>query len=85
MVVVGVNLFVFPISSEKELRQTLVLSLDHIGTLAHLLAKSYTNNLTDEDRAVREQLSQTIRVCVSHRVVTTSGMVLPWAEYFRLV
>jgi hypothetical protein len=38
----GVNVFIFPISSEKELRQTLLASLDHIGMFSHLLAKTYT-------------------------------------------
>lgn len=61
-VVIGVNVLVFPISSEKELRQTLVASLDHIGTFAHLLAKTYTMAVTDEDRQLRDQLSRTIRV-----------------------
>jgi hypothetical protein len=71
-----VNVFVFPISSEKELRQTLVASLDHIGTFSHLLAKTYTMALTDEDRELRDQLSRTIRVgLVFYMTVTiTYGM-----------
>jgi len=64
-VVTGVNVLVFPISSEKELRQTLVVSLDHIGTFSHLLAKTYTMALTDEDRELRDQLSRTIRVSLA--------------------
>lgn len=59
---IGVNLLVFPISSERELRQTLVLSLDHIGTFSHLLAKTYTLSISDEERQIRDQLNQTIRV-----------------------
>lgn len=70
-VALGVNIFVFPITSETELRQTLILSLDHIGTLTHLLAKTYTLTLTDEDRALRDKLSQTIRVRDSESLVNT--------------
>lgn len=40
---VGINLFValfvFPISSEKQLRQTLVLSLQHVGHISLSLAE----------------------------------------------
>lgn len=61
-IVLGVNMFVFPVTTERELREAMVQSLDHIGTFAHLLAKTYTMSLTDEDRVVRDQLNQTIRV-----------------------
>ena len=57
-------MLVFPTSSEKELRQTLVLSLDHLGTFGHLLAKAYSLTITDEERGVMERMAQTIRVCV---------------------
>ena len=58
----GVNIFIFPQSSEKELRQTLVTSLDHIATFLHLLAKTYTLTITDAERKVRDGLNQSIRV-----------------------
>ena len=38
-IVLSVNILVFPVTSEKELRRTLVLSLEHIATFSHLLAK----------------------------------------------
>lgn len=60
----GVNLLVFPISSERELREAMVGSLDHIGTFCHLLAKTYTMTLTDDERAAREALARTIRVSI---------------------
>ncbi|KIJ47171.1 hypothetical protein M422DRAFT_28858 [Sphaerobolus stellatus SS14] len=60
-IVLAVNLLVFPMSSEKALRDTLSTSLAHIGTFAHLLAKGYTLELTDEERAIRDHLARTIR------------------------
>ena len=64
-IVIGVNILIFPQSSEKELRQTLVTSLDHIATFLHLLAKTYTLTITDEERKVRDGLNQSIRVSTS--------------------
>ncbi|TDL22448.1 hypothetical protein BD410DRAFT_748734 [Rickenella mellea] len=60
-IVLTVNILVFPISSERELRRTLVVSLEHISTFSHLLAKGYTLTLTEEERSVRDQLAQSIR------------------------
>ncbi|KAF8507686.1 hypothetical protein BU17DRAFT_57210 [Hysterangium stoloniferum] len=60
-IVLSVNILVFPRSSERELRQTLVRSLVHAGTLVHLLSKGYAMEINDEEQALRDQLSQTIR------------------------
>jgi len=60
--VVGVNILVLPESSERQLRQTLVTSLDHIAIFLHLIAKTYTLTITDEERKVRDGLNQSIRV-----------------------
>ncbi|KAL5632771.1 hypothetical protein ACGC1H_005649 [Rhizoctonia solani] len=60
-IVLFVNMFVFPISSERELRQLLVMSLEHVATYSHLLAKTYTLTITDEERDARARLAQTIR------------------------
>ncbi|CAE6373431.1 unnamed protein product [Rhizoctonia solani] len=60
-IVLFVNLFVFPVSSERQLRQLLVISLEHVATYSHLLAKTYTMTLTDEERDARARLAQTIR------------------------
>lgn len=60
-IVLAVNFLVFPISAEKELRRTLVTSLGHVRTFAHLLAKSYCITITEEERDVRDGLSQSIR------------------------
>ncbi|KAF8305566.1 hypothetical protein DL93DRAFT_2089397 [Clavulina sp. PMI_390] len=82
-IVVFVNLFVFPISTEKELRQTLVLSLDHIGTLSHLLAKTYTMTLTEEDRALRDKLNQTIRqdFGLLNQKIGASAIEINWSRW----
>ncbi|KAF8488906.1 hypothetical protein JB92DRAFT_1405681 [Gautieria morchelliformis] len=61
VIVLAVNWLVFPKSSERELRQTLVVSLEHIGTFAHLLAKAYTLDISEEEEAARQHLSRTIR------------------------
>lgn len=60
-IVLAVNFLVLPISAEKELRRTLVTSLGHIRTFAHLLAKSYAITITEEERDVRDGLAQSIR------------------------
>ncbi|EJU01750.1 hypothetical protein DACRYDRAFT_116214 [Dacryopinax primogenitus] len=60
-IVLFVNLFVWPTSSENQLRQMLVRSLDHVRTFVHLVNKGYLLELTDEERAVRSQLVQSIR------------------------
>ena len=37
------------------------MSLEHVQTFLHLLAKGYTLELTDEEAAVRDHLAQSIR------------------------
>jgi hypothetical protein len=61
-IVLFVNICVFPVSAEKELRTMLVTSLQHVGTFAHLLAKSYTLTITEEEKVVGDRLAQSIRV-----------------------
>ncbi|WAR60309.1 hypothetical protein PtB15_9B246 [Puccinia triticina] len=60
-IVVFVNVFVLPHSSEAELRTTLVHSIDHIRTLAFLIKKTYWCTITDEESKVRDNLVQSIR------------------------
>ncbi|KAG8708233.1 hypothetical protein FRC09_001365, partial [Ceratobasidium sp. 395] len=48
-IVLFVNIFIFPLSSERELRQLLVMSLEHVATYSHLLSKTYTLTITDEE------------------------------------
>ncbi|OAW00011.1 hypothetical protein PTTG_25139 [Puccinia triticina 1-1 BBBD Race 1] len=60
-IVVFVNVFVLPHSSEAELRTTLVHSIDHIRTLAFLIKKTYWCTISDEESKVRDNLVQSIR------------------------
>ncbi|KAL5513531.1 hypothetical protein ACEPAH_3930 [Sanghuangporus vaninii] len=60
-IVLTVNILILPISSEKEMRQTLILSLEHVSTFLHLLAKTYTMEITEEEKAVRDHLVQSVR------------------------
>ncbi|KAI9620245.1 hypothetical protein H4Q26_013814 [Puccinia striiformis f. sp. tritici PST-130] len=60
-IVVFVNIFIFPHSSEAELRTTLVHSIDHIRTFAFLIKKTYWCTITEEEAKVRDNLVQLIR------------------------
>lgn len=60
-IVLAVNILVFPRTSERELRQAIVTSLEHLATFAALIGKAYTLTGTEEDKAARELLSQTIK------------------------
>lgn len=60
-IVLATNVLVFPISSEWELREILVSSLEHLSTFSHLIAKTYTLEIEEEEKAVRDGLHQTIR------------------------
>lgn len=58
----GVSIFFFPFTAETGLRETLVSSLDHIATFSHLLAKTYSMEITEEEKAARDRLAQSLRV-----------------------
>lgn len=60
-VAIAANIIIFPSSSEKELRQMLVTSLDHIECLSHLIAKAYVMVATDEEMEMGDILVQTLR------------------------
>ncbi|GAA5972386.1 hypothetical protein JCM11641_002434 [Rhodosporidiobolus odoratus] len=60
-IVLFVNGFIFPHTSEKELRELLVISLEHISTFSHLIAKTYSLEITDDERKARDDLNLTIR------------------------
>lgn len=55
------QLLVLPHSAEKELREILVISLEHISTFSHLIGKTYLVELTEEERVARDELNQSIR------------------------
>ncbi|GAA6050447.1 hypothetical protein JCM3770_002600 [Rhodotorula araucariae] len=60
-IVLVVNALVFPHTSEKELREILVISLEHISTFSHLISKTYNLDLTNDERVARDALNQSIR------------------------
>lgn len=39
----------------------MVISLEHISTFSHLIAKTYNLDLSDEERVARDALNQSIR------------------------
>ncbi|KAG8908778.1 hypothetical protein FRB99_003016 [Tulasnella sp. 403] len=61
----AINIFVsvciFPWTSERELRRTLIASLQHIETFGMLISRSYLMIITEEEKAIRDNLAQTIR------------------------
>ncbi|KDE05411.1 hypothetical protein MVLG_04206 [Microbotryum lychnidis-dioicae p1A1 Lamole] len=60
-IVFAVNLLVFPTSAERELRELMVDALEHMSTFTHLLAKTYTVEITQDERTVRDALNASIR------------------------
>ncbi|KAL8293775.1 hypothetical protein RQP46_000476 [Phenoliferia psychrophenolica] len=82
-IVLGVNMLIFPISSEWELRELLVLSLEHISIFAHLIAKTYTLEINDEERAVRDGLNQTIRADLAFlgQKLGETGLEINWTRW----
>ncbi|BGP36620.1 hypothetical protein JCM10450v2_000510 [Rhodotorula kratochvilovae] len=60
-IALGVNVLVWPITSESELRRLLVTSLQHVSTLAHLTCKTYARELDQDELDVRQVLVKTLR------------------------
>lgn len=60
-IALGVNVLVWPITSESELRRLLVTSLQHVATLAHLTCKTYARELNNDELAVRQVLVKELR------------------------
>lgn len=60
-IVLFVNMAIFPVSTERELRELIVQSLERISTFTHLIAKTYSLEINQEERAARDALSQSIR------------------------
>jgi len=58
----AVNILIFPKSSEKDLRETLVSSLEHIGELSYLLGKAYALAGSEEERVRRIALTKIMQV-----------------------
>lgn len=60
-VVLAVNLLIWPISAEEELRKLTRSSLTNIGTAAHLLCKTFAREIEEDEIEVRDLLLNTIR------------------------
>ncbi|GAA6007325.1 hypothetical protein JCM11491_003089 [Sporobolomyces phaffii] len=57
----AVNVFVYPVTAQSELKKLLVTSLQHVSTLAHLNLKTYAKECNEDEAAVRQLLIKTIR------------------------
>lgn len=76
-------MLVFPRTSERELRKTILTSLEHLATFAALIGKAYTLAGTPEDKAARELLSQTIKAdfnFLSQKIAETS-VEINWSKF----
>ncbi|KIM23580.1 hypothetical protein M408DRAFT_253625 [Serendipita vermifera MAFF 305830] len=82
-IVLAVNILVFPKTSERELRSTIVTSLEHIATFAALIGKGYTLTGTAEDKAARELLSQTIKADFAFltQKIDETSIEICWSKY----
>ncbi|GAA5995099.1 uncharacterized protein JCM10292_004539 [Rhodotorula paludigena] len=82
-IVLVVNLVVLPHSSEKELREILVISLEHISTFSHLIAKTYNLDLSDEERVARDALNQSIRadMGVLNQKLAQAGLEINYSRW----
>ncbi|GAA5922333.1 uncharacterized protein JCM15063_003269 [Sporobolomyces koalae] len=75
----AVNVLVFPITAERELKKLLVTSLQHVSTLAHLSCKTYAKECSDDEMEVRQLLIKTIRsdyLALTARLEETSLEIL---------
>lgn len=82
LIVLGVNVLIFPISAEREMREILVnslsvlpfhlcdaysfsetffISLDRVASFSHLIAKTYSLELSEEERKIRDVLAMDIK------------------------
>ncbi|GAA5925622.1 hypothetical protein JCM10213_008838 [Rhodosporidiobolus nylandii] len=82
-IVLFVNAFVFPHTSEKELRELLVISLEHVSTFSHLIAKTYSLDITDEERKARDGLNLSIRADMSllNQKLAQAGVEVNWSKW----
>ncbi|GAA5932493.1 hypothetical protein JCM3775_005935 [Rhodotorula graminis] len=78
-IALGVNVLVWPMTSESELRRLLVTSLQHVATLAHLTCKTYARELDRDELDVRQVLVKELRsdyLALSARLEETSYEVV---------
>ncbi|KZO91193.1 hypothetical protein CALVIDRAFT_542043 [Calocera viscosa TUFC12733] len=82
-IVLFVNMFIFPTSSENQLRQMLVSSLDHIRTFTHLVNKGYLMELSDDERVIRGQLVQSLRADFGflNQLIEQTAIEVVWSRW----
>lgn len=82
-IALGVNIFIFPMSSERELRKTLVISLEHISTFAALIAKGYTLSSSREEREAREAMSQSVKADFTFLLqkIDETSIEINWSKF----
>lgn len=82
-IVLLVNLAVIPLSAERELREFIVVSLEHVSTFAHLLSKTYTLEITEEEVVLRDSLNATIRADFGYlqMKLAETSVELNWTRY----
>ena len=82
-IVLAVNILIFPRTSERELRSTIMTSLEHLATFAALIGKAYTLTGTAEDKAARELLSQTVKADFTFltQKIDETSIEINWSRY----
>ncbi|KAK4054888.1 hypothetical protein OIV83_000812 [Microbotryomycetes sp. JL201] len=78
-----INLVVWPVTSEQELRRLLVQSLHHVSALAHLTCKTYAREVLEPEIEVRRLLVHIIRtdyLALAARF-DEAGWELPWSRW----
>ena len=82
-ITLGVNILVLPMSSERELRKTLVISLEHISTFAALIAKGYSLTSTEEEREARKAMAQTVKADFTFltQKIDETSIEINWSKF----
>ncbi|EJU02765.1 hypothetical protein DACRYDRAFT_115750 [Dacryopinax primogenitus] len=82
-IVFFVNLFVFPVSCETVLRNTMVSALGHMDTLSRLLLQAYAFDLTEADAILRTQLVGQLRreTDVIEQMLAGTYFEISWSKW----
>ncbi|GAA5876090.1 hypothetical protein JCM16303_007018 [Sporobolomyces ruberrimus] len=78
-IALAVNVLVYPVTAERELKKLLVTSLQHVSTLAHISCKTYEKTCSEDEAEVRQLLIKTIRsdyLALAARLEETSLEIL---------
>ncbi|KAG8813161.1 hypothetical protein FRC18_002640, partial [Serendipita sp. 400] len=82
-VAILVNVLVFPTTSEKELREMLVTSLDHLESLSRLVARAYVIVASEQEMNMGDVLMQVIRADFAFltQILQNTSMEINWSAY----